>query len=198
MSRDSEEALSGPQQSIPTLIVVSGPPGSGKTTLARALALALPCPAICRDELKEGMAHAEGTGFQGGHGDPLTQRTLPLFFEVVKVLVAAGVTVVAEAAFQDERWKAGIEPLAGLADLRIVRCRVAPALSFERAARRAAGSESRLKAHGDSTIGSGAEDWARAFESFEHISIPAPSIDVDTTDGYDPSLEQVVDFVNRT
>jgi len=42
----------------PTLIVVSGPAGSGKTTLAHAIASAIGCPAICRDEIKEGMVHA--------------------------------------------------------------------------------------------------------------------------------------------
>ena len=187
-----------PRRPIPTLVVVSGPPGSGKTTLAHSLARAIPCPAICRDEIKEGMAHAQGADFQGGPGDPLTERTFPLFFNVLTLLVEAGVTLVAEAAFQDGRWKPGLEPLTEVAHLRIVRCRVDPAVSFERATARAAGSERRLKAHGDSTIGKGVEEWSRAFESFEYISIPAPSIDVDTSDGYEPSLEQLVNFINRT
>ena len=39
----------------PTLIVVSGPPGAGKTTLAHEIARAAGCPAVCRDEIKEGM-----------------------------------------------------------------------------------------------------------------------------------------------
>ncbi len=42
---------------VPTLVVVSGPAGSGKTTLAHRLATAVACPAIIRDEIKEGMAH---------------------------------------------------------------------------------------------------------------------------------------------
>jgi len=185
------------ERSSPTLVVVSGPPGSGKTTLAHALAQALPCPAICRDEIKEGMAHAHGADFQGGHGDPLTQRTLPLFFEVLHVLIAAGVSVVAEAAFQDRLWKPELEPLAELTHLRIVRCNVDAAVSFERAARRSTTSESRLSAHGDSTLGKGIADWRQAFESFAHISVSAPSIDVDTADGYDPDLDEIVAFINR-
>jgi DNA polymerase III delta prime subunit len=37
----------------PALVVVSGPPGSGKTTLAHKIARAAGCPAACRDEIKE-------------------------------------------------------------------------------------------------------------------------------------------------
>jgi hypothetical protein len=43
---------------LPALIVVSGPMGSGKTTLAHRIAQAVGCPAICRDEIKEGMVQA--------------------------------------------------------------------------------------------------------------------------------------------
>lgn len=178
-------------------MVVSGPPGSGKTTLAHALARAIPCPAICRDELKEGMAHAAGLGFQGAPGDPLTQRTLPLFFEVLRVLVAGGVTVVAEAAFQDERWRAGLAPLEGLCELRIVRCNVDAAVAFARAANRASARAAHARAHGDSTIGKDAAAWAAAAGSFEDISLPVPRLEVDTADGYEPPLSDVLAFVNR-
>jgi hypothetical protein len=143
------------------------------------------------------MAHAAGGDFEGGHGDPLTVRTLPLFFEVLRTLVAAGVTVVAEAAFQDRLWRPGLEPLSELARLRIVHCTVDAAVSFDRAQRRAAAAEHRVRAHGDSMIGKGVEEWRRAFDSFERISISAPSIEVDTTDGYAPDLREVVAFVNR-
>lgn len=181
----------------PTLVVVTGPPGSGKTTLAHALARAVPCPAVCRDELKEGMAHAHGSAFQGEHGDPLTERTFPLFFAVLTLLVEAGVTVVAEAAFQDRRWRAGLGRLGELAQLRVIRCTVAPSMAFARVAARATERESHARAHGDSTVGMSAESWAAWFESFEHLSLPVPSIAVDTTEGYEPALGELLRFVNQ-
>jgi predicted kinase len=180
--------------SRPTLVVVAGPPGSGKTTLAHALAAAIPCPAICRDEIKEGMMHAHGGYFDAAQGDPLTQRTFPLFFEVLRTLVSGGVTVVAEAAFQDGLWRRGLEPLLVCTELRIVNCRVDAVLSYERATDRG----DRRLAHGDSALRAGEEEWARRIASFEWISIPSPSIDVDTTDGYNPGMGALVAFVNRS
>jgi hypothetical protein len=47
--------------------------------------------AICRDEIKEGMAHPN-PGFVAAPGDELTMRTLPIFFDVVELLLRAGVT----------------------------------------------------------------------------------------------------------
>ncbi|MGY1899049.1 AAA family ATPase [Nocardia gipuzkoensis] len=46
---------------LPTLVVVSGPPGSGNTTLAHALAAAIGCPAIRRDEIDQRPFMINGT-----------------------------------------------------------------------------------------------------------------------------------------
>src|SRR3954469_25298455 len=108
-----------PDVQRPTLVVVSGPPASGKTTLAHPLAQAIPCPAVCRDEIKEGMVHAHGGDFQAGSGDPLTVRTLPVSSAGRRVLDTPGVTVVAEAAFQARLWRQVLEPLSELAQLRV-------------------------------------------------------------------------------
>jgi len=117
--------------SLPTLVVVSGPPGSGKTTLAHKIALLVGCPAICRDEIKEGMAH-NTPGFVPGPADELTAPTNPTFFAVLGLLIRAGVTTVAEAAYQDRMWRPGIEPLRGLAQIRIVRCTVPADVTISR------------------------------------------------------------------
>ena len=109
--------------------------GSGKTTLAHRLAASVGCPAICRDEIKEGMVHTN-SGFAARPGDKLTMRTLPVFFSLLDVLLRAGVTTVAEAAFQDPVWRRGPAPLLGLARLRIVHCVVPADVAFQRSLRR--------------------------------------------------------------
>jgi len=109
--------------------------GSGKTTLAHKIAQAVGCPAICRDEIKEGMVHVT-PGFVAAPGDELTERTLPVFFAVLELLLKAGVTTVAEAAFQDRAWRPRLAPLRDLAQLRIVHCTVDAEVAFARGLRR--------------------------------------------------------------
>lgn len=177
----------------PTLVVVSGPPRTGKTSLAHEIAHAIPCPAVCRDEIKEGMVHATGEGFQAASGDALTQRTFPTFFDVLGTLLAAGVTTVAEAAFQDPLWRHGLERLLGRARLRLVQCHADPAVGRER---RRLAVEGVQTAHAR-IVGDEIEDWREAYASFDRLSLPAPSLDVDTTDGYVPDIETIVAFVKQ-
>lgn len=177
----------------PTLVVVSGPPGSGKTTLAHKIAHAVGCPAICRDEIKEGMAHAT-PGFSPRPGDELTARTLPVFFGVIELLLRAGVTTVAEAAFQDRIWRPRLEPLRDLAQLRIVHCAVGAEMAFGRIVRRGGQSLPR-QAHADPSPRDAAE-YVRRHRAFDRVSVDAPWIEVDTADGYRPGMEQIAAFIS--
>jgi hypothetical protein len=78
--------------------------------------------------------------------------------------------------------------LAELATLRVVQCRTDPVTALARMADRAVRA-----AHADvEVIGDN-----RYFDDFDRLALSAPSIDVDTTSGYEPSIERVVSFVNR-
>lgn len=178
----------------PTLVVVSGPPGAGKTVLAHKLAQTIGCPAVCRDEIKEGMVLAH-PGFVPGPSDELTVRTLTTFFDVLELLLRAGTTVVAEAAFQDKVWRPRLERLADVAEIRIVHCVVDASVAYTRRVRRLE-EDPRRAAHADhDSLDGGFAHVKQRHESFVPVSLPVPSITVDTTDGYDPDLRDIVDFV---
>lgn len=183
---------------LPTLVVVSGPSGGyGKTTLAHEIARTIGCPAICRDEIKEGMVHAAPPDFEPAPGDPrtpadsITRKTFTVFFDVLALLLGSGATVVAEAAFQGPKWQPELARLAKLAEVRIVRCMVDPATANERNVRRAAQNPDRARAHPPTP---GPLPTAHPFAP---ITIGGPSINVDTTNGYDPSLNDIATFINH-
>jgi predicted kinase len=167
------------------LIVISGPGGSGKTTLAHELARMIGCPALCRDEIKEGMA-ASSPGFVASPHDPLMLRTYHLFFEVIALLLRSEVTLVAEAGFQHALWWPKLQPLTDLAALRVVRCRVPAALARQRALARMTTQPARA-AHADA-------EWFAQPRTFDALQLDVPSLDVDTSDGWDPGLEAVAAF----
>jgi predicted kinase len=169
----------------PTLIIVSGPAGSGKTTLAHELAAVVGCPALCRDEIKEGMV-ASNSGFVPAAGDPLTVRTYELFFDAIALFLKADVTLVAEAAFQHLIWWQGLQPLTGLATLKIIRCHVPDEVARQRQLARLAAKATRA-AHADS-------EQLSVDRTFDAIHVDAPTLDVDTRDGWHPSLDVIAAF----
>jgi predicted kinase len=171
-------------------VVVSGPAGTGKTTLAHRLASAVGCPAICRDEIKEGMVLSAPPA-SPAEREELQLRTLGLFFDLLRILLERQVTVVAEAAFQDHVWSERLAALGEIAEIKLVQCHTAPETAWQRIesrgdARGAHDDRALLESHGSAT---------RFYESFRRVAFEAPSLDVDTTDGYRPSLERIVEFV---
>jgi predicted kinase len=176
---------------LPRLTVVSGPPGSGKTTLAHQIAQELGYPAIIRDEIKQGMVDAT-PGYEPGASDPLNLPTLRAFFDVLAVLLRARVTLVAEAAFQDRLWRPNLEPFVELAQIRLIRCTVDAAIAHERIAHRAA--HTHRAAHADRELLKAITAGEHSLDTFGWIRMDLPTLTVDTTNGYEPSLPDIVAF----
>jgi predicted kinase len=133
------------------------------------------------------------TDFVPKPGDELTRRTLSVFFDTLHLLLERGVTVVAEATFQDHVWSPNLSPLATLADFRVVQCHTDPATARRRIAERAA----KRHAHADDALLDALDAGDGYFVDFRRVAIDAPSIDVDTTDGYNPPIEELVAFVEK-
>ena len=169
----------------PALIVVTGRPGAGKTTLAGALARAVRCPAVSRDEIKEGLVHAAGGAGLPDDAPDLQRRATDAFFDALALLLGRGVTVVAEAAFQHRVWAPRLEPLLGVARVRVVLCDVDAARALARRLARGAADPERARLHPEAAGGAGTYDPPR---------LEVPTLRVDTSDGYEPALEAIVAF----
>lgn len=114
-------------------------------------------------------------------GDELTKRALPVFFSVLELLLRAGVTTVAEAAFQDHVWRPGLEPLGALAQLRIVHYMVTADVAFRRVLQRGEAKPVR-RVHVDPRPDRDNAGFARRRNVFDRVSVQAPWIEVDTTE----------------
>ncbi|MFD7281916.1 AAA family ATPase [Streptomyces sp. NPDC059862] len=182
--------------STPALVVVSGGPGTGKTTLAHELARTLGCPAIIRDEIKQAMVMST-PGYQSGGDDPLNYPTLDAFFGVLKVLLKAGVTLVVEAAFQDRLWRPNLEPLTGLAHIRVIRCTTEVGVAHDRIVQRAKEDVHRA-AHGDQDLLEAIAAGEHSLEAFVPISLDVPTLTVDTSAGYQPALPDIAAFARAS
>jgi predicted kinase len=166
----------------PTLIVVTGRPGSGKTTLVRALAQSIRCPAICRDELKEGLLNTTG-GTKGDVAWPVYKT----FFDTIELLLSRRITLIAEAAFQHKLWAPKLEPLRASAAIRIIVCTIPPDLAAARRENRHHADPAREQFH-PPVIG----------EEYDPPHLDVPTLSVDTSEGYQPGLESIIAFARAS
>lgn len=176
----------------PRLIVVTGRPGAGKTTFARALSQAAHLPVVSRDEIKEGYVHTCGQG--SANLPPETNAVVTgLFFEIVERLLKGGVSLIAEAAFQHRLWDARLTPLAAQAQIEILICRPGDDhVAHERYLRRGLEDPAREYFHGDPGIDLARRGIQPQLSAYDAPHLNVPTHFIDTTDGFDPSVDALV------
>lgn len=180
------------QLAQPTLIIVTGRPASGKSTLAHTLAHRVPCPLISRDEMKEGLVNTV-TGIS--HDIDLNFHVYHTFFDTVDFLLKQSITIVIEAAFQHKLWIKKINHFQQIANIRLIICSVDTELAAARFIERGESDPDRAKFH---------DNWAdealmdRLRQEYIPPQANVPTLTVDSSDGYQPSIEHMLEFIRNS
>jgi predicted kinase len=170
------------------LVIVGGAPASGKTTLARTLGGSLHLPVITKDDVKEALAEPFATGDREW-SRRLGTAAYSVLFVVGERILAAGHGLVLESNFRRGLADEPLRALAARVPSVVIVCRTAKAR--DRYAERAAIGRHRV--HIDDAV---LAQWDGDDSEFQ-IDIGTPRLVVDTTDGYAPDLERIVQFARR-
>jgi predicted kinase len=174
----------------PVVIVISGMPGSGKTTLAHVLAASLHLPVVSRDDLKTGM-HVTIESTERHEIARFGVAAFEVFYATVQLLVANGVSVIVEAAFHRDRSTAELQGLAAVADVAHIAIRIDEQTALDRYRQRAERGE-RHAAHADLLN----LDRLRTETANYRLALPEPMLLVNTSAGYRPTLPEISAFIS--
>ncbi|HJO93111.1 MAG TPA: AAA family ATPase [Victivallales bacterium] len=178
-------------------IIVTGRPGSGKTTLAGKLSRELYLPKLSRDEIKEGFVNT----FNVRH-DKLPEDTNnkinDLFFESILYLLRGKVSLVIEAAFQHNLWSLIVPRIQKIAKPFIIICDLDAEVCARRHLERGLEDSNREFFHGDKRV-SIYKDTGQFItgSDYESPDFNEPTLKVSTYNGYVPEIDEIIKFIKQ-
>jgi predicted kinase len=117
------------------VILITGLPGTGKTTLARSVAARYRLPLLAKDLIKEPLLDALGAG-DSAHSRHLSTLSFNIQFSIARELYAAGTPMLLEGNFRPGEHEQALGRACPTADFCQVLCRVDEAERLARLARR--------------------------------------------------------------
>src|SRR5688500_7414649 len=107
----------------PLLVLIQGAPASGKTTLARRLATALPLPLFSKDRIGE-IAMESLRPASLDESERLGRIPFELYMSLLREVLGAGVSLITEGGYHRGRAEDDFRPLLPTCRAVLVHCRV--------------------------------------------------------------------------
>lgn len=173
----------------PLLVIVSGPPASGKSTIASQVAAGLRLPCITKDDLKEELYDSLGK-IERTLSRKLGEASMRLMYTVAAKVMDAGVGIVIEANFYRGVSEPDISRMLSLDNAVLIQCE-APAEELVRRYEERDEDGERHQVHDDAGK---SDDIADDLEQgvYEPLDLDIPMIRVQTSGDADPSVAEIV------
>ena len=183
----------------PRIVLLTGAPGSGKSTLGRELSTALRIPFLARDDVRGGMAMTAGAWRDSLEQPPASDAAVDAFLDIVELALQRGVSCIAEYAFRSHR-PGDLERVLAAGDAvviitscsenerRLIARNTSDRLVAQPAVLRAAGVSS-VAEHTAAMV-----ERMRAVELEMMTEFGVPTLTVDTTARYAPDFDTILQF----